>query len=77
MKKNIIISLFTAALLFVPACNYLEVVPDNTVELSNLFETKSKAYRALADCYSYMPNIRDIHASMASAGDEWIGRLDA
>lgn len=77
MKKNIIISLFTAALLFVPACNYLEVVPDNTVELSNLFETKSKAYRALADCYSYMPNIRDIHASMASAGDEWVGRLDA
>ena len=58
-------------------CNYLDIVPDNTVELSNLFETKEKAYNALADCYSYMPDIEGVHKSMALAGDEWIGRLDA
>lgn len=58
-------------------CNYLDIVPDNTVELSNLFETKEKAYNALADCYSYMPDIEGVHLSMALAGDEWIGRLDA
>lgn len=58
-------------------CNYLDIVPDNTVELSNLFETKEKAYNALADCYSYMPDIEGVHRSMALAGDEWIGRLDA
>lgn len=58
-------------------CNYLDIVPDNTVELSNLFETKEKAYNALADCYSYMPDIEGVHQSMALAGDEWIGRLDA
>ena len=58
-------------------CNYLDIVPDNTVELSNLFETKEKAYNALADCYSYMPDIEGVHQSMALAGDEWIDRLDA
>lgn len=58
-------------------CNYLEVVPDNTVEISNLFETKDKAYRALSSCYSYMPNFEKFHESMSLAGDEWQGRLDA
>lgn len=69
--------MIAAVLVFGVSCDYLEVVPDNTVELRNLFETKDKAYRALADCYSYMPDILNIHSSLANAGDEWVGRLDA
>ena len=73
-KTTILAALASVAM---AGCNYLDIVPDNTVELSNLFETKEKAYNALADCYSYMPDIEGVHQSMALAGDEWIGRLDA
>ena len=41
------------------ACgDYLDIVPDNTVDLDSIFETKDKAYHALADAYSFMPNFR-------------------
>lgn len=58
------------------SCNYLDIVPDNTIEISNLFENKEKAYQALSACYSYMPQFEKFHESMSLAGDEFCGRLD-
>lgn len=57
--------------------NYLDIVPDNTVDLNSIFETKDKAYNALADAYSFMPNVEAFHDSPSMLGDEWIGRLDS
>ena len=42
--KTTILAVMAAATM--AGCNYLDIVPDNTVELSNLFETKEKAYNA-------------------------------
>ena len=73
--KSIIIA--SVALVSATGCDYLDIVPDNTIELTNLFETKEKAYRALSDVYSYMPNINGVHASYWLTGDEWSERLDS
>ena len=72
--KSIIIA--SVALVSATGCDYLDIVPDNTIELTNLFETKEKAYRALSDVYSYMPNVWGVHSSYWLAGDEWCERLD-
>lgn len=58
-------------------CDYLDIVPDNTVEIQSLFENKENAYSALSTCYSYMPNMEKFHLSMSLAGDEFVARLDA
>ena len=76
--KKILKSIIIASIALVSAgCNYLDIVPDNTVELSNLFETKEKAYRALTDVYSYFPDPNGVHSSYWLCGDEWSERLDA
>ncbi|MGQ8338712.1 RagB/SusD family nutrient uptake outer membrane protein [Sunxiuqinia sp. A32] len=73
--KNLIIILFVLAIL--PSCTeYLDVVPDNTLTLEDLFKSKEEAWNALAKVYSYMPRIEQTHSSMWTAGDEFIGRLD-
>ena len=72
--KSIIIA--SVALVSATGCDYLDIVPDNTIELTNLFETKEKAYRALSDVYSYMPNVWGVHSSYWLTGDEWCERLD-
>lgn len=78
MKK---ISLYiVSALLFLggtSSCDYLDIVPDNTQEITTLFETKDRALAALGKCYEYMPNYEKFHNSMIFAGDEMVGRLDA
>ncbi|MDR2472505.1 MAG: RagB/SusD family nutrient uptake outer membrane protein, partial [Tannerella sp.] len=72
--KNTII---TAALAMSISCSeYLEVVPDNTLTLENIFAVKEEAYHALAKIYSYMPPIHDTHNSPWTMGDEFVGRLD-
>ena len=76
--KKILKSIIIASIALVSAgCNYLDIVPDNTVELSNLFETKDKAYKALTDVYSYFPDPNGVHSSYWLTGDEWSERLDA
>ena len=52
-------------------------MPDNTIELTNLFETKDKAYKALTDVYSYFPDPNGVHSSYWLCGDEWCERLDS
>lgn len=61
----------------VPSCTgYLDVVPDNTITLEDLFKKKEEAWDALAKVYNYMPRIEKTHETMWLAGDEYIGRLD-
>ena len=66
-----------AALLVPASCSdYLDVVPDNTLKLENIYATKDDAYDALAKIYSYLPNDPNTHESMWELGDEFIGRID-
>lgn len=55
---------------------YLDVVPDNTLKLENIYATKDDAYNALAKIYSYLPNDEATHETMWELGDEFIGRID-
>lgn len=74
LKKIIILS---SVLAFTTSCNeYLDVVPDNTVRLEDLFDLKEDAWNALAKVYSYMPANDHTHNTTWTLGDEWIGRLD-
>lgn len=79
MKKLYIkLSLVVAVMFgFTNCSDYLDIVPDNTVDLNSIFETKDKAYNALADAYSFMPDFERFHQSMSLTGDEWLGRLDS
>lgn len=55
---------------------FLDVVPDNTLKLENIFDLKIDAYNALAKVYSFIPQDDQTHATSWTLGDEWIGRLD-
>lgn len=76
-SKIIIISCLLGSLLYFTKCSYLDIVPDNTIEVGSLFENRDRALNALSTCYRYMPNYEKLHNSMSLAGDEWIARLDA
>lgn len=72
---KILPSIFLSIFLF--SCqNYLDVVPDNTLELESIFEKRESAYDALAKVYNYMPQDDKTHQSTWLLGDEYIGRLD-
>ena len=72
-KLLIIISVVIA----LPSCSeYLDVVPDNTMTLEDLFKLKEEAWDALAKVYSYMPTDDETHNTFWTLGDEWLGRLD-
>lgn len=77
MKNKIIILSLLGILLFFSRCDFLDIVPDNTVEVGSLFENRDRALSALSTCYRYMPNFEKLNSSMSLAGDEWVGRLDA
>ncbi len=75
LLRNFLLLIFLLAV--VPACtDYLDVVPDNTITLEDLFKSKEEAWDALAKVYSYMPRIDATHSSMWTLGDEYLGRLD-
>jgi hypothetical protein len=69
--------LFLAGLAFVSACaDYLDIVPDGTMKIENIFIQRSEALHALAKVYSYIPPYDATHMSPMLLGDEWIGRID-
>lgn len=75
MYKKLI--LFFCLLTILSSCSkYLDVVPDNTLTLEDLFKQKEEAWNALAKVYSYMPNIDNTHETTWTLGDEYLGRLD-
>lgn len=77
MKSKIIAVSFILSLsVIMTRCDYLNIIPDNTVEVGSLFENRDKALSALSTCYRYLPNHEKLHESMSLAGDEWVGRLD-
>ncbi|MFV0419414.1 MAG: RagB/SusD family nutrient uptake outer membrane protein [Dysgonomonas sp.] len=57
--------------------DYLDVVPDNTLELESIFQKRESAFNALAKVYNYMPQDDKTHQSTWLMGDEYIGRQDA
>src|SRR5690606_32481563 len=77
MKTFLKIGLVVCATLLSQSCSkYLDVVPDNTMTLEDLFDTRETAYEALARVYNYIPRVDDTHLTTWSLGDEFVGRLD-
>lgn len=77
MKLTTYIFSVSMIMVFFSSCSeYLDVVPDNTLTIEDLFKQKEEAWNALAKSYSYLPQIDETHTSMWTAGDEWLGRLD-
>jgi hypothetical protein len=52
--------------------DFLDVVPDSTLKLEDIFSTKEEAYNALAKAYSYLPFDDRQNNSSWLMGDEWI-----
>ncbi|ASB48552.1 RagB/SusD family nutrient uptake outer membrane protein [Alkalitalea saponilacus] len=52
------------------SCDYLDIVPEKTQELSMVFERREQAYKALATCYSYLPLSDDLYGTHGLMTDE-------
>lgn len=78
MKSNKILfsGILLCTVLLLSCANYLNVVPDNTLTLEDIFTKKESAYDALAKVYNYIPQESDTHGTTWSLGDEYVGRLD-
>ncbi|MBN8788023.1 MAG: RagB/SusD family nutrient uptake outer membrane protein, partial [Terrimonas sp.] len=74
--KRILIIIIGLAAVFSSCKKYLDVVPDNTLKLENIFDLKKDAWNALAAAYSYIPQDDQTHVTTWTLGDEWVGRLD-
>ena len=78
MKSKIVTFTVTLlSVLFFTKCNFLDIVPDNVVEESHMFENRDRAMSALATVYRYMPCFVRNDETMTLAGDEWSMRMDA
>ena len=84
MKKKIFNRIYTAVVLcalclmgdLLASCNdYLDVVPDNTQEVTALFNRIETAYNALATCYHYIPEYDNTY-SVLGMSDEMIMNID-
>jgi hypothetical protein len=73
--NNILKTFFvTFGLAFCLSCtDYLDVVPDNTMTVDDIFSSRTTAIEALANAYSYLPHIDATHSSTWMLGDEYIG----
>src|SRR5690606_9178436 len=77
MTKIRRITIVVVLLSMMASCTkYLDVVPDNTLKLENIFDLKENAWDALARVYSYIPRDDNTHLTSWTLGDEWVGRLD-
>jgi len=77
MKRiNFWIGMVTVLIVASSCSKYLDVVPDNTMKLENIFSTKEEAFNGLAKTYSYLPNDHMTNESMVLLGDETVGRID-
>jgi hypothetical protein len=70
------IRILAIACIFSSCGEYLDIVPDNTATLNDLFLQKETAYNALAKMYSYLPDDWHYDRSSWMLGDEWLGRMD-
>ncbi len=77
MKKNIYKTIIAAMFIF-PACSdYLDIVPDNTLTLDDVFSVRKDAYNALAKVYYYLPPDATFHYSTWLLGDEYLADANA
>ncbi|GHT79563.1 hypothetical protein FACS189464_4360 [Bacteroidia bacterium] len=53
----------------------MDVVPDNTIKLDDVFSNRETAYNALAKVYSYIPEFQHRYNSPWLMGDEWVWRM--
>ena len=75
MKKVKI--LFFIAIFTITSCTpYLDVVPDSTRTIEDIFSIREEAWNALAKVYSYLPSDYIADNSHWLLGDEYVGRLD-
>lgn len=75
-QANLVIAVVAALTVLSTSCrSYLDVVPDNTLTLEDLFTVREEAYNALAKVYSYMPREDRSDFSSYMLGDEFIGRV--
>jgi hypothetical protein len=76
IKRIIAYRILHIVLLFIvllPSCgDYLDVVPDNTLKLENIYSSREQALNALAKIYSYMPRDKDYNSNTWLLGDEWM-----
>jgi hypothetical protein len=54
------------------SCSFLDVVPDNTITLDDIFTYREDATAGLGKCYSYLPNNDNATGSQWVIGDEFI-----
>ena len=67
LRKYLLLGLFACNL---TACDYLDIVPNETATEEDLFESTEAALRYLYSCYSYMPASENTHTSISTACDE-------
>ncbi len=76
VARHVCTSTIVAAMFMLPSCSdYLDVVPDNTVKLDDLFSNRETSYNALARVYSYIPEVYHRYNSPWLLGDEWVWRV--
>lgn len=68
--KRIYILLFVTAIALSGCADYLDVVPEGTSRLENVFARRSETIKYLFTCYSYMPKSGDPNSDPAIWGDE-------
>ena len=71
MKKKIILP-FAAGLALLSSCNYLDVVPDGTPTLDDIFSSSLQTERFLFNLYNYMPNTGSYFTPEFFAGGDMI-----
>ncbi|MDR2424971.1 MAG: RagB/SusD family nutrient uptake outer membrane protein [Prevotellaceae bacterium] len=75
MKLKLIekICLTVVVIIGFTSCNkYLDLVPDNLLQVEDLFTTRADADNALAKIYSFLPAIDNIHETPFMLGDEYV-----
>jgi hypothetical protein len=65
-----------AAMCIWTSCNdYLDIVPDNTIKLEDVFSNRETSYDALAKVYGFIPEVQARYNSPWLLGDEWVWRM--
>ena len=63
MKKLNIIWAIVLLFTLNSCADYLDIVPDKSQEIELMFERKEAAYRALANCYFYLPQEDGVYST--------------
>jgi hypothetical protein len=77
MIKNIYKNIIIVAMFILPSCSdFLDIVPDNTITIDDVFANSEQAYNGLVKVYYYLPEYYSWSNSPFLFGDEWVERPD-